>query len=98
MAQSTLELTPAEVQRSIENLRLERDAITLYESLSTIEKDPDRAAAFQRIAANERRHAEIWAQRLASAGASVPPVGRPRARVRLIIGIARRLGTSAVAD
>jgi vacuolar iron transporter family protein len=98
MTQSSLDLSPAEVRRSLENLKLERDAITLYESLATIEKDPERAAAFSRIAANERRHAEIWAQRLENSGAAVPPFGRPRARVRLIIVLARRLGTNAVAD
>jgi VIT1/CCC1 family predicted Fe2+/Mn2+ transporter len=98
MAESTLQLTPAEVKRSLENLKLERDAIVLYESLATIEKDEARAAAFSRIASNERRHASIWAERLERAGATVPPAGPPRARVRLIIGLARRLGTSAVAD
>lgn len=98
MAESTLQLTPAEVKRSLENLKLERDAIVLYESLATIEKDEARAAAFERIASNERRHAGIWAERLERAGATVPPAGPPRARVRLIIGLARRLGTGAVAD
>ena len=98
MAESTLQLTPAEVKRSLENLKLERDAIVLYESLAKIEKDHTRAAAFERIAVNERRHATIWADRLESAGASVPPSGPPRARVRLIISLAQRFGTSAVAD
>ena len=98
MAETTLQLTPDEVKRSLENLKLERDAIVLYESLATIEKDQARAAAFERIAGNERRHASIWAERLESAGAIVPPAGRPRARVRLIINLARRFGTSAVAD
>jgi VIT1/CCC1 family predicted Fe2+/Mn2+ transporter len=98
MAESTLQLTPAEVKRSLDNLKLERDAIVLYEALATIEKDEARAAAFNRIANNERRHAGIWAERLEHAGATVPPAGPPRARVRLIIGLARRLGTGAVAD
>jgi VIT1/CCC1 family predicted Fe2+/Mn2+ transporter/rubrerythrin len=98
MSETTLELTAQEIQRSLANLRLERDAIVLYESLGAIERDANRAAAFKRIATNERRHADIWAQRLARAGASVPPVGQPRARVRLIIALARRFGTGAVAD
>jgi VIT1/CCC1 family predicted Fe2+/Mn2+ transporter/rubrerythrin len=98
MTETTLELTPDEVRRSLENLKLERDAITLYEALAKIERDPERAAAFDRIAANERRHASIWAERLGNAGATVPPFGPPRARVRLIIALARRFGTNAVAD
>jgi vacuolar iron transporter family protein len=86
------------IAQSLENLKLEQDAIVLYDELATIEKDPRRAAAFRHIAANERRHADIWAARLRDAGATVPPPGRPRARVRLIIVTARLFGTRAVSD
>jgi VIT1/CCC1 family predicted Fe2+/Mn2+ transporter/rubrerythrin len=98
MGQATVHLTPEERARSLANLKLERDAVVLYDRLAEIEKQPDRAAAFRRIAANERRHAEIWANRLGEAGATVPPVSGPRARVRLIILVARLFGTNAVAD
>jgi VIT1/CCC1 family predicted Fe2+/Mn2+ transporter len=98
MTSQPLELTADERARSLANLKLERDAIVLYDSLATIEKDSKRAAAFQRIAANERRHAEIWATRLEQSGASVPPASGPRARVRLIIGLARLFGPERVAD
>jgi VIT1/CCC1 family predicted Fe2+/Mn2+ transporter len=93
-----LELTADERARSLANLKLERDAITLYDSLAAIEKNPDRAKTFQRIAANERRHAEIWATRLEGAGATIPPSSAPRLKVRLIILLARLLGTERVAD
>src|SRR5262245_33150993 len=86
------------IARGLENLRLEQDAIALYDALATIDKDPRRAAAFRRIATNERRHADIWAARLRELGATVPPAARPRARVRLIILAARVLGTKAVSD
>jgi VIT1/CCC1 family predicted Fe2+/Mn2+ transporter len=86
------------IAQSLENLRLEQDAIRLYDALATIDRDPRRAAAFRQIAANERRHAEIWANRLRELGATVPPPGRPRARVRFIILAARLLGTRAVSD
>ena len=86
------------IAQSLENLKLEQDAIVLYDALATIEKDPRRAEAFRHIAANERRHADIWASRLRSLGAVVPPPGRPRARVRFIILAARLLGTRAVSD
>jgi VIT1/CCC1 family predicted Fe2+/Mn2+ transporter/rubrerythrin len=98
MGQATLQLTPEERVRSIANLKLERDAVALYDRLAEIEKQSDRAAAFRRIAANERRHAEIWANRLEGAGITVPPLSGPRARVRLIILVARLFGTNAVAD
>ena len=91
-------MAPIDIPTSLENLKLERDAIVLYEALATIEKDPHRRAAFERIAGNERRHAAIWASKLGELGADVPPIGAPRARVRFIIALARLLGTRAVAD
>jgi VIT1/CCC1 family predicted Fe2+/Mn2+ transporter/rubrerythrin len=89
---------PIDVEQSLDNLKLERDAIVLYDALSAIEKDPRRAAAFERIAGNERRHADIWASKLRDLGADVPAPDGPRMRVRFIILAARVLGTSAVAD
>jgi VIT1/CCC1 family predicted Fe2+/Mn2+ transporter len=98
MTTPNLHLNAEERARSLANLKLERDAITLYDSLAAIEKNPDRAQTFQRIAANERRHADIWATRLESAGATIPPPGAPRLRVRVIILLARLLGSDRVAD
>ena len=86
------------IAQSLENLRLEQDAVALYDALASIEPDPRRASAFRHIAANERRHAEIWAARLRDLGATVPPPARPRARVRFIILAARVFGTKAVAE
>jgi VIT1/CCC1 family predicted Fe2+/Mn2+ transporter len=91
-------MTPDSAQ-SLANLRLERDAILLYDALAGIEKDEHRAAAFGRIASNERRHADVWATKLREAGAEVPPSPtRPRARVAVIILLARLFGTRAVSD
>ena len=98
MGPATLELTEKEREASLANLKLERDAVVLYDRLAEIEKDSDRAAAFRRIAGNERRHAEIWATRLEQAGATVPAFGGPRIRVRTIIWLARMFGTNAVSD
>jgi VIT1/CCC1 family predicted Fe2+/Mn2+ transporter/rubrerythrin len=86
------------IATSLENLKLEQDAIVLYDALASIEKDGNRAAAFRHIAANERRHAAIWEERLGELGATVPPAGRPRARIRFIIMLARLFGTRAVSD
>ena len=91
-------MTPDATQ-SLANLRLERDAILLYDALSTIEKEPQRASAFKRIAGNERRHAEVWAGKLRESGVDVPPAPtRPRPRVAVIILLARVFGTKAVSD
>jgi VIT1/CCC1 family predicted Fe2+/Mn2+ transporter len=91
-------VTVSEVARSLENLKLERDAIVLYDALAAIEKDERRASAFRTIAGNERRHADVWAQKLREGGVDVPPPSGPRVRVRLIIGLARLFGTHFVSD
>jgi VIT1/CCC1 family predicted Fe2+/Mn2+ transporter len=85
--------------QSLANLRLERDAVLLYEALAAIEIDPQRAGAFNRIASNERRHADVWASKLREAGVEVPPApSRARPRVRMIVLLARIFGTKAVSD
>jgi VIT1/CCC1 family predicted Fe2+/Mn2+ transporter len=90
---------PLDPAQSLANLRLERDAVLLYDALASIEIDPQRAGAFNRIAANERRHAEVWASKLREAGVEVPPApAGPRPRVRVIILLARIFGTKAVSD
>jgi len=91
-------VTQVDPLQSLENLKLERDAIVLYDALAAIDRDERRAAAFRTIAGNERRHAEIWATKLREQGVDVPaPVG-PRLRVRIIIWLARLFGTGAVSD
>ena len=91
-------MAPIDIGQSLENLKLERDAIVLYDALATIDRDPHRAAAFRMIAGNERRHADVWATKLRELGADVPPIAGPRYRVRAIIWLARLLGTRAVSD
>jgi VIT1/CCC1 family predicted Fe2+/Mn2+ transporter len=91
-------VTTPDIDRSLENLRIEYDAIALYDALATIEKNDRRAAAFRTIAGNERRHAAFWADRLRASGADVPAASPPRPRVRLIIGLARLFGTHFVSD
>src|SRR5512135_1596780 len=90
--------SPHSIEQSLENLKLERDAIWLYDRLASVEKDPRRASAFRTIAGNERRHADIWARALEEQGTTVPPVGPPRLRIRFIVFLARILGTRAVSD
>src|SRR4029079_6757886 len=90
---------PPETAQSLDNLRLERDAIFLYDALASIEKDEQRASAFRRIAANERRHADVWARTREERVAAVPaPPARPRLRVAIIVLLARLFGTRAVSD
>ena len=83
---------------SLKNLKLERDAILLYEALARMEQDVRREAAFRTIAGNERRHAEVWAAKLRERGVTVPPPGGPRLRVRFIVLMAHFFGTHAVSE
>jgi VIT1/CCC1 family predicted Fe2+/Mn2+ transporter len=91
-------MAPIDVAQSLENLKLERDAIALYDALAGVEKDKRRAEAFRMIAGNERRHAEVWANKLRALGADVPKPSGPRMRIRTIVLIARVFGTHAVRD
>ena len=91
-------MIPADIAQSLDNLKLERDAIVLYEALAAIEKDERRAHAFRTIAGNERRHADVWATKLRERGADVPEPGAARIRIRFIVGLARLFGTRAVSD
>ena len=83
---------------SLAGLALERDAIYLYDRLAALEKDPRRRAAFESIAASERRHAAIWEAKLRSLGENPPATARPSWRVRQIAILARLFGTRAVSD
>ncbi len=91
-------IDPAALRETRTALRMERDAIHLYDGLARMEKDPHRAEAFRTIAADERRHAEVWEGRLREAGVTIPPPGGPGPRMRFILLVARLLGTRAVGD
>jgi vacuolar iron transporter family protein len=91
-------MPPIDAAHSLENLKLERDAISLYDGLAKVEKDLRRAEAFRLIASNERRHADVWAAKLRDLGAAVPDTGGPRLRIRTILLVARMFGTHAVRD
>ena len=87
---------PGELEHSLASLKLERDAVQLYEQLAAIESDVVRKDAFHAIASNERRHAFIWATRVQQGGGEVPLITPPRWRVRAILFAARIFGTKAV--
>ena len=77
------------------NLVDERDGAALYDGLAKWEKDPARAATFREMAGAERRHGSIWERKLREAGIPLPP-NRASSRVRALVWLARRLGTTAV--
>jgi VIT1/CCC1 family predicted Fe2+/Mn2+ transporter len=88
-------MTNAREQVWLQNFRDEQDNAALYDGLAALEKDPARARSFRALAEGERRHAELWRRKLEQAGRPTPD-DRPSPRVRALLWLARRLGTSAV--
>jgi VIT1/CCC1 family predicted Fe2+/Mn2+ transporter len=85
----------ADVARFRANLEDERNSAALYGVLAELERNPQLAEFYRRLAEIEHHHAATWAARLAAAGASVPPE-QLTWRTRALIWLARRLGVQAV--
>jgi VIT1/CCC1 family predicted Fe2+/Mn2+ transporter len=85
----------ADIARYLENLKTEREAVTLYEKLAAAEPNPDLSHVYLKMAATERRHVEAWEGKLIAAGVSVPSF-RPSWRTRTLGWLAARLGPGAV--
>jgi VIT1/CCC1 family predicted Fe2+/Mn2+ transporter len=83
------------VDQYLENLRGEQDGAALYEAVAEAEGNPKLADVYRRLAAAERRHAGIWAEKLRGAGVEAPSY-RPSARTRLLAWLARRGGARLV--
>lgn len=93
---TTVARSGPDLEQCLANLRLERDAVQLYDRLAEMERDPVRADAFRAIASGERRHAFVWATRIHALGGEVPPLEQPHWRVRTVLAMARVFGTKAV--
>ena len=91
-------MDPADIEQSLMNLKLERDAIVLYEALATIEKEERRAQAFQRSPATSGATPRSGPPSCASGAPTFRRPGPPRMRVRFIVLLARLFGTRAVSD
>lgn len=74
------------------NLQGEVDSALLYRTLASLEKNPQLAAVYGRLAAIEEAHAEFWRNHLHT-GAAAP---RTNLRTRMLIWLARRFGAAFV--
>jgi VIT1/CCC1 family predicted Fe2+/Mn2+ transporter len=90
-----MKASAGDLRRYRENYLKEQEGIALYRALAKAERDPDRAAIFEKLAAAEARHAERWARLIEGQGAEVPQY-RPGLRVLLLSWVSRRLGTQPV--
>jgi VIT1/CCC1 family predicted Fe2+/Mn2+ transporter len=85
----------ATLRRWRDLLASEREAATLYDRLAE-STEGERADILRELADVERRHAAHWEQRLRSAGAEIPPPGKPGVRTRMLTATARRFSLDAV--
>lgn len=82
-------------QAAIDNLYDELNGSFLYEALAQSEKDPRLAEIYRRMAAVERKHAEVWKKKLINMGVT-PPGYKPDWRTRTLAWVAKHFGPSAV--
>jgi len=77
------------------NIQGEVDSAALYRTLSDVEKNPQLAEVYRRLAAVEDAHAEFWKKRLDKIGGTLPRL-RPSLRTRGLGWLARRFGAAFV--
>lgn len=77
--------------------REEREAAYLYQRLAANEKSAKLAELYRRMADIELRHAQTWEEKLRGAGGTLPAF-KPSLRVRILSGVAGRLGNETVIE
>ncbi len=96
MQNSTSDKTQSsDVARYRTNYLSEQEGVYLYSKLAEAESDTHLAELYKRLASIEQRHADLWKDRLSSAGVT-PPTYTPNWRIRTLLWLARHLGTGAV--
>lgn len=88
-------MTGTEKEQRLRNLRDELDGAALYDALAGAEKNSKLSEVYRRLAAAERRHAGVWAEKLRAGGVTAPDF-RPSLRTRVLAGLARRFGVRSV--
>jgi vacuolar iron transporter family protein len=81
----------SDIDRYHRNLRDELDGAALYAALAGAEKDPVRKDLFLQLSQSEAQHAELWREKLRSAGIADKTYA-PSFRTRLLTRLAARFG------
>ena len=84
-----------DISRYLANWQKEVDGTALYLALADIEKKPQLAEVYRRMAASEEKHATFWEERLKDSGAKIPP-HRPSWRATIMRFLARRFGPNFI--
>lgn len=87
--------TPEQLARYRDYVQSEIDGAYYYRTLGALEENTDLRDLYERLAATEERHLALWRQQLADAGEEIPDA-KPSRRARLLMWLARRLGTDTV--
>jgi VIT1/CCC1 family predicted Fe2+/Mn2+ transporter len=82
-------------ERLRENLQAEVDGAALYDALADLAETPELGSVYRRLADSERRHAQIWRDRLMAAGDEDLP-WQAGWRTRTLIWLARRFGAGLI--
>lgn len=83
----------SEIKTWLHHYQDESDAAFLYSVLAGVEPDPKKRSTYEKLAAVERRHTELWAKLLADHGQPLPADGAPPSRTaRVMAWVGRRLG------
>jgi VIT1/CCC1 family predicted Fe2+/Mn2+ transporter len=88
-------MTTPSTKQYLDFLTDERNSAALYRTLAEVEKNPQIAEVYRRLAATEEAHAATWAEKLKAANVAVPPI-KIDWRTRALMWAARRFGPGAV--
>jgi VIT1/CCC1 family predicted Fe2+/Mn2+ transporter len=84
-----------ELKRYSDNRQKEIDGAALYKALADLEKQPQMAQLYRKLAASEEKHAAAWEKRLQERELPIPS-RRPTWRARSMIWLARRFGSQFI--
>lgn len=84
-----------DVKRYVANRQKEIDGAALYRVLAELEKQPQMAEVYNKLAASEEKHAAAWEKKLAEMQISLPP-RKPTWRAATMIWLAKRFGPQFV--
>jgi len=84
-----------DIRRYRQNLQDEVDGAAMYQALAEMESEPSLVELYERLAATEQRHGNLWREKLAEAGED-PGEPKPSKRAKVLIWLSRKMGTGVL--
>lgn len=85
----------SDIERYLNNRQKEIDGAALYRALAEVEKQPQMAEIYKRLAESEEKHAAVWEGKLAALKVSPPP-RKLSWRTQTLIWLTKRFGPQFV--